>query len=213
MTNRARNNSERRTMSTRLPRRFRVRTTAAMTLLLLVGMAVVSARVSAAPVAAKQTTIRFTVSEKGRDKLSKGQVLMTRASGSGTLTLADTPQAGAFSKSTSATGTIRFHGWIVGGGRVTEEANLSMDVVSGTYRFINRMQALDLQTTVTESNPNQRFKCPLGSAGKSGLLDGKVKSQPDSFSTGDFCGMHVLLFGGASGAPASVVVKIKQGTS
>src|SRR5215471_8066558 len=79
---------------------------------------------SAASVAAKQatTTIRFTVSEKGRDKLSKGQVLITRASGSGTLTLADTPQARAVNQSTSATGTIHFHGWRVVGNRVVDDA-------------------------------------------------------------------------------------------
>jgi hypothetical protein len=185
----------------------------AITLLLLAGTGVVNGRLSAAPVAAQQTaTIRFTVSEKGRDKLSKGQVLMTRASGSGTLTLADTPQANAVYKSTGATGTIRFHGWRVVGHRIIEDANLSMDVVSGTYRFTNRMQNVVLQTTVTKSNPNQKYKCPVGSTGGSGLLDGKVKSQPDSFSTGDFCGLHVLLFGGASGAPASVVVTVKTET-
>jgi hypothetical protein len=169
---------------------------------------------SAASFAAKQatTTIRFTVSEKGHDKLSKGQVLMTRASGSGTLTLADTPQAKTVYKSTSATGTIRFHGWIVVGGRVIDEANLSMDVVSGTYRFTNRVQNVVLQTTVTESDPNEKFKCPVGSTGGAGLLHGKVKSQPDSFSTGDFCGMHILDFGGTVGEPASVVVTIKLET-
>jgi hypothetical protein len=166
-------------------------------------------------VAAKQTstTIRFTVSEKGRNKLSKGQVLMTRASGSGTLTLADTPEANAVSKSASATGTIRFHGWRVVGHRVIEDANLSMDVVSGTYRFTNRIQNVNLQTTVTESDPNETYKCPVGSTGRSTLLDGKVKSQPDSYSTGGFCGLHLLLFGGTVGALASVVVTIKQGTT
>jgi hypothetical protein len=39
-----------------------------------------------------------------------------------------------------------------------------------------------------------------------------VKSQPDSFATGDFCGLHVLDFGGTVGARASVKVTIKQGT-
>ena len=195
--------------------RFRVRTAAgAIALLLLAGTGVVTGRLSAAPVAAKQTTttIRFTVSEKGRNKLSIGQVLMTRASGTGTLTLTDTPQANAVSKSTSATGTIRFHGWRVVGGRVIEDANLSMDVVSGTYRFTNRIQNVNLQTTVTESDPNQKFKCPVGSAGGATLLDGKVKSQPDSFATGDFCGLHVLDFGGTVGARASVVVRLKAET-
>jgi len=193
--------------------RFRVRTAAGViTLLLLAGTGVVSGRLSAAPVAAKQTTIRFTVSEKGHNKLPGGQVLMTRASGSGSLTLADTPQAGTEYKSTGATGTIRFHGWRVVGGRVIDDANLSMDVVSGSYRFISRMQRVVLQTTVTQSDPNEKFKCPTGSIGGAGLLDGKVKSQPDSFSTGEFCGLHVLDFGGTVGAKASVVVTIKQGT-
>jgi hypothetical protein len=158
------------------------------------------------------TTIRFTISEKGRNKLPGGQVLVTRASGSGTLTLADTPQAGTQYKSTGATGTIRFHGWRVVGGRVIDDANLTMNVVSGTYRFINRMQRVDLQTTVTQSDPNEKFTCSVGTAGRATLLDGKVKSQPDSFATGDFCGMHVLDFGGTVGARASVKVTIKQGT-
>jgi hypothetical protein len=158
------------------------------------------------------TTIRFTISEKGRNKLPGGQVLVTRASGSGTLTLADTPQAGTQYKSTGATGTIRFHGWRVVGGRVIDDANLTMNVVSGTYRFITRMQRVDLQTTVTQSDPNEKFTCSVGTAGRATLLDGKVKSQPDSFATGDFCGMHVLDFGGTVGARASVKVTIKQGT-
>jgi hypothetical protein len=198
----------------RVPR-FRVRIAAgAITLLLLTGTGVVNARSSAASGAAKQTTttIRFTVTEKGHNKLPGGQVLMTRASGSGTLTFADTPQAKAVNQSTSATGTIRFHGWRVVGNRVIDDANLSMDVVSGTYRFTNRIQNVNLKTTVTESDPNEKFKCPVGSAGGATLLDGKVKSQPDSFATGDFCGLHILDFGGTVGAPASVVVKVKQGT-
>jgi hypothetical protein len=52
----------------------------------------------------------------------------------------------------------------------------------------------------------------VGSAGGAGLLHGKVKSQPDSFATGEFCELHVLDFGGTVGAPAHVVVTIKQGT-
>jgi len=183
-----------------------------MTLLLLAGTGVVSGRLSAAPVAAKQTTIRFTVVENGRNKLPGGQVLVTRASGSGTLTLADTPQSNAVNTSTSATGTIRFHGWRVVGQRVIDDANLSMNVVSGTYRFTNRIQNVNLQTTVTESDPGEKFKCSVGSAGRATLLHGKVKRQPDSFATGDFCGLHVLDFGGTVGAPAHVVVTIKQGT-
>jgi hypothetical protein len=158
------------------------------------------------------TTIRFTISETGHDKLPGGQVLVTRASGSGTLTLADTPQARAVNESSSATGTIHFHGWRVVGHRVIDDANLSMNVVSGTYRFTNRIQNVNLQTTVTESDPNEKFTCPVGTAGRATLLHGKVKSQPDSFATGDFCGMHILDFGGTVGAPASVKVTIKQGT-
>jgi len=176
------------------------------------GAGIASGRLSAAPVAAKETTIRFTVSEKGHNKLPGGQVLVTRASGSGTLTLADTPQANTVNNSTSATGTIRFHGWRVVGNRVIDDANLTMNVASGTYRFTNRIQNLNLQTTVTTSDPNEKFKCPVGSAGRATLLHGKGKSQPDSFATGDFCGMHVLDFGGTVGAPASVVVTIKSET-
>src|SRR5262249_40535225 len=180
--------------------------TAAGVVLLLVGAFAASGRSTAQ----QTTTIRFTVSEKGHNKLPGGQVLVTRASGSGTLTLADTPQAGTEYKSTGATGTIRFHGWRVDGGRVIADATLTSNVGSGSYRLINRMQRVVLQTTVTKSDPNEKFKYPTGSTGGAGLLDGKVKSQPDSFSTGDFCGMHVLDFGGTVGAPASVVVTIKQ---
>jgi hypothetical protein len=157
------------------------------------------------------TTIRFTISETGHDKLPGGQVLVTRASGSGTLTLGNTPQARAVNESTSATGTIHFHGWRIVGHRVIDDANLSMNVVSGTYRFTNRVQNVNLQTTVTESDPNEKFTCPVGTAGRATLLDGKVKSQPDSFATGDFCGLHILDFGGTVGAPAHVVVMVKQG--
>lgn len=183
-------------------------------LLLLAGIGAVSGRLSAAPVAANQTmtTFRFAVAEKGRNKVSEGQVLMTRASGSGTLMLPDTPQANVVSNSMSASGTLRFHGWRVVGGRVIEDANLNMDVVSGTYRFTNRMQNIVLQTTVTKSDPSQKYKCAMGSTGSSGLLDGKIKRQPDSFSTGGFCDLPVRLFGGASGARASVVVTIKPAT-
>ena len=158
------------------------------------------------------TTIRFTISEKGHDKLPGGQVLVTRASGSGTLTLADTPQARAVNTSTGATGTIHFHGWRVVGHRVIDDANLSMNVVAGTYRFTNRVQSVNLQTTVTQSDPNEKFTCPAGTGGRATLLDGKVNSQPDSFATGDFCGLHILDFGGTVGAPAHVVVTVKQAT-
>src|SRR5262249_48712815 len=194
----------------RAPRRNRLPRlallTAAGVVLLLVGAFAASGRSTAQ----QTTTIRFTVSEKGHNKLPGGQGLMTRASRGGTLTLADTPPRGTEYKTTGATGTTRFHGWEVGGG-VIDDANLSMDVVSGSYRFINRMQRVVLQTTVTKSDPNEKFKCPTGSTGGAGLLDGRVKSQPDSFSTGDFCGMHVLDFGGTVGAPASVGVTIKPG--
>ena len=194
--------------------RLHFRTAGGVLTLALVGAGIAGGSLSAAPVAAKQTTttIRFTVSEKGHNKLPGGQVLVTRASGSGTLTLVDTPQAKAVNQSTSATGTIRFHGWRVVGNRVIDDANLSMDVVSGTYRFTNRIQNVNIQTTVTESDPNEKFTCPMGSAGRATLLDGKVKSQPDSFATGDFCGLHILDFGGTVGTPASVKVTIKQGT-
>src|SRR5262249_18640348 len=126
------------------------------------------------------TTIRFTISEKGHDKLPGGQVLVTRASGSGTLTLADTPQANAVNNSTSATGTIRFHGWRVVGHRVIDDANLTMNVASGTYRFTNRVQSVNLQTTVTTSDPNEKFKCPVGSAGRATPLNWEEKNQPCS---------------------------------
>src|SRR5262249_24222962 len=171
----------------RAPRRNRLPRlallTAAGVVLLLVGAFAASGRS-----AAQQTTaVRFTVSGMGPNKLPGGQVLVTRASGSGTLTLADTPQSGTEYKSTGATGTIRFHGWRVVGGRVIDDANLSMDVVSGSYRFINRMQRVVLQTTVTKSDPNEKFKCPTGSTGGAGLLGWRGKNQPGSFSTTELC--------------------------
>jgi hypothetical protein len=194
--------------------RFRVGTAAgAITLLLLAGTGVVNGRVSAAPVAAKQTTttIRFTFSEKGHAPVG-GVRELTRASGSGTLTLAETPQENAVYKSTSATGTIRFHAWRVVGGRVIDVVNLTMAVQSGMYRFTSGFQNVPLQTTVTKSDPNEKYTCPVGSTGGSGVLDGKVKSRPDSFSIGEFCGLPQLLYGGVSGARAAVVVKVTRGT-
>jgi hypothetical protein len=193
--------------------RFRLRTAAgAITLLLLAATGVVSGLSSAAPVAAEQTTtIRFTFSEKGHAPVGKVREL-TRASGSGTLTLAETPQDGVVYKSTSATGTIGFHAWRVVGGRVIDVVNLTMDVQSGTYRFTNSFQNLTFQTTVSKSNPNEKYKCPVGSMGKSGVLDGKVKSRPDSFGIGEFCGLPQLLYGGTNGARAAVVATVKPGT-
>ena len=187
--------------------------TAAGALLLLVGVVAGSERSSAEPSVAKQTTttIHFTFSEKGHAPVGKVREL-TRASGSGTLTLAETPQDGVVYKSTSATGTIRFHAWRVVGGRVIDVVNLTMTVQSGTYRFTNSFQNLTFQTTVTKSDPNEKYKCPVGSTGRSGVLDGKVKSRPDSYSIGEFCGLPQLLYGGTNGAHAAVVVTVTLAT-
>jgi len=90
--------------------------------------------------------------------------------------------------------------------------NLTMDVQSGTYRFTNSFQNLTFQTTVTKSDPNEKDNCPVGSMGTSGVLDGKVKSRPDSYGIGELCGLPLLLFGGTQGQRAAVVVTVKQGT-
>src|SRR5262245_38819505 len=63
------------------------------------------------------TTVRFSFSENGQRSLGKGREL-TRASGSGTLTLAEPPtEPGTTYSSTSATGVITFHRWRVVGHR------------------------------------------------------------------------------------------------
>src|SRR5262249_37061670 len=157
--------------------------TAAGVVLLLVGAFAASGRSTAQ----QATTIRFTVSQKGKNRLPGGRVRTTLASGRGPSPPAATPQAGTEYKSTGATGTIRFHGWRVVGSRVIDDANLSMDVVSGSYRFINRMQRVVLQTKVTKSDPNEKFKCPTGSTGGAGLLGWRGKNQPGSFSTTELC--------------------------
>ena len=188
--------------------------TAAGALVLLVGVVAASERSSAEPYIAKQTTtIRFSLSEKGHLAVPNGREL-TRASGSGTLTIEGTPQEnGPLSKSTSATGTIRFHRWRVVGGRVIDEDNLTMDVLSGLYHFTQKFSSAQLNFKVTTSDPKEKDNCPVGSTGASGALDGKVKSQPDSYSIGEVCGHAGFLnYGGVSGQRAAVVVTLKQGT-
>src|SRR5262245_32282211 len=98
--------------------------------------------------AAKQTTIRFSVSEKGHRSLSTGREL-TRVSGSGTLTLGETPQVNVPYNATSANGTIVFHRWKVVAGRVIDEDSLTLNVTSGTYRFTKTTSTAVLHVSVT----------------------------------------------------------------
>jgi hypothetical protein len=190
--------------------------TAAGALLLLMGAVAASERSSAQPYVTKQTTtLDFSFTEKGHRALSKGREL-SRASGSGTLTIpVDTPQARTVYKGTSATGVIKFHRWRVVANRVIDEDQLTMDVVvspsgQSTYRFISRIANIVLLVNVTASDPKETDPCPVGSTGVIGVSKGKVKTQPDSFST-EICGFH-FLYGGNVGLPARVKVTITQTT-
>ena len=191
--------------------------TAAGALLLLVGVVAASERTFAGPLASKETTtitqttkpttIRFSFSEKGH----RGHEL-TRASGSGTLTLAEPPQeAGTTYSSTSATGVIKFHRWRVVASRVMDEDKFSMDVTSGDYRFRSVAVDLGIQGTVTKATSKSTDTCSTGSAGRFGLEQGKVKSRPD-FVGLEMCGVKLGYTNGIAGVRAVVRVKVEPPT-
>jgi hypothetical protein len=177
--------------------------------LLLVGAGAASGRLSAGPNVANQTTtVHFSVSAKANRRISKGREL-ARVSGSGTLTLAETPQQGPIYNSTSATGTIKVHHWRVVGGRVIDEDDVTMDVLSGLYHFAS---AKDTSTELHGTVSTAKLKvCPVGSKYTVGLLDGHVKAQPDSVGI-ERCDGGRLLLGGVSGVRAVVKVKLALST-
>lgn len=164
-----------------------------------------AARSSAKPYVAKQTvtTIRFSFSEKGHRGHER-----TRASGSGTLTLAEPPQEpGTVYSSTSATGVIKFHRWKVVAGRVVDEDDFSMNVTSGQYHFRSVVASLGLQGTVTRAPPTTTDLCAPGSAGGFGLGDGKVKGRPD-FVGLEMCGVKLGYTNRLAGVRAVVTIKV-----
>jgi hypothetical protein len=189
--------------------RLRFRTAAGgITLLLLAGLGASSGRLSAAPSATKQTTVHFSVSEKGPRTPHPGQEL-TRASGSGTLTFAEAPKAVVVNRSTAATGTITFHRWRVVNGSIVDEDKVTTSVVSGLYRITAPAQGIQVQVKVTTTDPQSKDPCPAGSMGQFNLLHGRVKKQPDSFGL-SLCGLHDDSFGGVGGKRAFVTVSVKS---
>jgi len=164
-----------------------------------------------ASLAAKQTTtIRFSLTEKSHRALSKGREL-TQSSGSGTLTLSETPQLNAFYHSTSATGTIVFHRWKVVGGRVIDEDNLTLNVTSGTYRFTKTTSTAVFLVSVTKTDAKETDSCPVGTTGDLGLLDGRA-GQPDDLGVNRLCGQHDIDYGGFKGRRAALTITVKPET-
>ncbi len=167
----------------------------------------VASRSSAEPSVAKQTsTIRFSFSGRGHRAVPNGREL-TRAFGTGTLTIDGAPQEGTQYSSTSATGVIKVHRWMVLGNRVIDEDNLTADVLSGQYRFTARNSGVQIQVKVTKSDSKETDPCDVGTAGQLGLADRKVKSRPDSVGT-ELCGVNVPF----RADHAVVGVRIEQGT-
>jgi hypothetical protein len=155
------------------------------------------------------TTVRFSFSENGQRSLGKGREL-TRASGSGTLTLAEPPtEPGTTYSSTSATGVITFHRWRVVGHRVIDEDDFTMDVTGVHYRFRSVVFGLGLYGTVTKAASITRDTCSTGSAGFFGLGQGRVKGRPD-FVGLEMCGVRLDYSNGIGGVHA--VVKISPPT-
>ena len=188
-----------------------IATLSALVTLLGLLVAVVGAGIAGGSLsAAKQTTIRFSVSEKGQRSLSKGREL-TRVSGSGTLTLAKTPQVNVPYNATSASGTIVFHRWTVIAGRVIDEDNVTMNVTSSTYRFTRTTSTAVVQVGVTKTDAKETDSCPVGTTGELGLLDGKA-GQPDDLGVNRLCGQHEIDYGGFKGRHAAVTITVKPET-
>jgi hypothetical protein len=182
-----------------------------VTLLVLLAGVVFASSALAQVDASKQTTIHFSFTETHRPH-AKGRE-WTRGSGSGTLTLADTPQVNVPYKSTSATGTLQFHRWKVVGQHVVDEDNVTLDVVSGQYRFTKTSSTAVVEVKVTKTDPSEKDSCAVGSTGEFGLLDGIGKVQTDTFSVNRLCGLHDANYGGLTGKPALVVITVTRGTS
>jgi hypothetical protein len=188
--------------------RLRIRTAAGIVALLLAGAGLASERSSAGPAVANQTTIRFSVSEKSHRTVGKAREL-TRTSGSGILAIAETPQANAVYHSTSASGAIVYHRWRVVGGRVTDEENVTLDVVSGAYRFTKTTSTAVVQVTVDKTDSKETDTCAVGSTGELGLLDGKAATQPDNLGI-SACALHDVSYGGVKGQRAAVAITVTR---
>jgi hypothetical protein len=174
-------------------------------------VAVVGAGIAGGSVsAAKQTTIRFSVSEKGQRSLSKGREL-TRVSGSGTLTLAGAPQVNVSYNATNANGSIVFHRWKVVAGRVIDENNLSLNVTSATYRFTKTTSTAVLQVSVSKTDAQETDSCPVATTGDLGLLDGRA-GQPDDLGVNRLCRQRDIDYGGIKGRRAAVTITVKPET-
>ncbi len=178
----------------------------------LAGMTALPAasRSSVEPSVARQTTtiIRFSLRERSRHPLANGREL-TRASGSGTLTLAESPQEpGTVYSSTSATGMITFHRWKVVAHRITNEDDFTMNVTAGQYHFRNVAYSLAVQGPVTRAPSNTTDLCSPGSPGGFGLGQGRVKGRPD-FVGLEMCGVRLGYTNGISGAHVVVSIKVQ----
>jgi len=175
------------------------------------GLALACAGVASASLyASKQTTIRFSVSEKGHRSLSKGREL-TRVSGSGTLTLGETPKVNVPYNATSANGTIVFHRWKVVAGRVIDEDSLTLNVTSGTYRFTKTTSTAVVLVNVTKTDAKETDSCPVGATGDVGLLDGRA-GQPDDLGVNRLCGQRDIDYGGFKGRHAALTITVKPET-
>jgi hypothetical protein len=153
------------------------------------------------------TTIRFSFAvnaHKGHER--------TRASGHGTLVLAEAPQAPRTTyTSTSGTGVITFHRWKLVGHRILDEDDFTMNVTGGQYRFNRVATDVGTQGPVTKAASITTDTCSPGSAGGFGLGDGKVKSHPD-FVGLEMCGVRLGYTNGIARARVVVTVKIEPST-
>jgi hypothetical protein len=203
-----------------LSRRGKMRRVIALTtagvVLLLAGAVAASGGLSSGPYVAAEsttmtttqttppTTVRFSFSVKAR----KGRV-RTRASGHGTLTLAEPPQAPRTPyTSTSATGVIKFHRWKLGG---RDEDDFTMNVTSGDYRFNRAAAYVNPQGPVTKAASLTTDLCYPGAAGAFYIGDGKVKRYP-SYVELEMCGVDLSYRKGVAGYRVVVTIKVEPPT-
>jgi len=193
--------------------------TAAGVVLLLAGAFVASGGLSGGPYVAPQTTtttttqtttpttIRFTFSvkaHKGREQ--------TRASGHGTLTLAEPPQQPrTWYTSTGANGVIKFHRWKLVGHRVLDEDDFTMSVTTGRYLFRRVAASVELRGPVTKAAEITTDLCYRGYAGDIWIGDGRVKGRPD-YVEAEMCGVDPKYSNGFGGVRAVVTVKVEPPT-
>jgi len=153
------------------------------------------------------TTVRFSFSvnaKQGRE--------LTRASGHGTLTLAEPPtQALTRYPSTSASGVIRFHRWKIANGHVTDEDDFTIDLTSGHYRFNTAVTSVGTDDPVTKAASRTTDLCSPGSPSGFGMSDSKVKSHPD-FVGLEMCGVRLPYTNGVAGARVDVTIKVEPPT-